>query len=120
MNPESDENLKIIKRIVTDTFQEKSIEIERIVLFGSRARGDFQPDSDYDMLVLIQNPILKADKVALSDSIRSRCADYFIGNHIAYGGLDIIIKQSSDYNEEENCINTLSNTVHYEGRVLYK
>jgi len=27
--------------------------ISRIVLFGSRARGDFQPDSDYDLLVVV-------------------------------------------------------------------
>jgi uncharacterized protein len=30
--------------------------IERIVLFGSRARGDHQPDSDYDIAVFIEDP----------------------------------------------------------------
>jgi uncharacterized protein len=28
--------------------------LERIVLFGSRARGDHQPDSDYDIAVFIR------------------------------------------------------------------
>ena len=28
--------------------------IERVVLFGSRARGDFQPDSDYDVAVFLR------------------------------------------------------------------
>jgi predicted nucleotidyltransferase len=28
--------------------------LERIVLFGSRARGDHKPDSDYDIAVFIQ------------------------------------------------------------------
>jgi predicted nucleotidyltransferase len=28
-------------------------QIERIVLFGSRARGDAQPDSDYDLAVFL-------------------------------------------------------------------
>jgi uncharacterized protein len=30
--------------------------IERVVLFGSRARGDAQPDSDYDIAVFLRNP----------------------------------------------------------------
>jgi len=30
--------------------------IERIVLFGSRARGDHQRDSDYDIAVFIKEP----------------------------------------------------------------
>ena len=28
--------------------------LERIVLFGSRARGDFRPDSDYDVAVFVR------------------------------------------------------------------
>jgi predicted nucleotidyltransferase len=30
--------------------------LERVVLFGSRARGDAHPDSDYDIAVFIRNP----------------------------------------------------------------
>jgi len=30
--------------------------LERAVLFGSRARGNFQPDSDYDVAVFIREP----------------------------------------------------------------
>jgi hypothetical protein len=30
--------------------------IERVVLFGSRARGDAREDSDYDVAVLLKNP----------------------------------------------------------------
>lgn len=30
--------------------------IERIVLFGSRARGDARPDSDYDVAVFLKDP----------------------------------------------------------------
>ncbi len=34
--------------------------IEKIILFGSRARGDAGPDSDYDLLVVFRD--LKADE----------------------------------------------------------
>jgi predicted nucleotidyltransferase len=30
--------------------------LERVVLYGSRARGDHQPDSDYDVAVFIRDP----------------------------------------------------------------
>ena len=30
--------------------------LERIVLFGSRARGDFRPDSDYDIALFLEEP----------------------------------------------------------------
>jgi uncharacterized protein len=41
--------------------------IERVVLFGSRARGDAQPDSDYDIAVFLRDPVLsdaEADRLA--------------------------------------------------------
>ena len=34
----------------------KKMAVERIVLFGSRARGDAAPDSDMDLLVIIDSP----------------------------------------------------------------
>lgn len=37
---------EIIRRIVA------AIDPDRIILFGSRARGDARPDSDYDLLVI--------------------------------------------------------------------
>jgi len=30
--------------------------LERVVLYGSRARGDYRPDSDYDVAVFIKDP----------------------------------------------------------------
>lgn len=30
--------------------------LERVVLFGSRARGDARPDSDYDIAVFVREP----------------------------------------------------------------
>jgi predicted nucleotidyltransferase len=37
---------KVLKIIITQ------IDPERIILFGSRARGDFEEDSDYDLLIV--------------------------------------------------------------------
>jgi len=47
-SPDTDPVLaEIVKRLVAD-FQP-----ERIYLFGSRARGDAGPDSDYDLLMVL-------------------------------------------------------------------
>jgi len=37
--------------------------VERVILFGSRARGDSRPDSDYDIAVFIRNPDRWLDEV---------------------------------------------------------
>lgn len=37
--------------------------LDRVVLFGSRARGDFRPDSDYDVAVFIRNPGSRWDEM---------------------------------------------------------
>jgi predicted nucleotidyltransferase len=31
--------------------------LKRVLLYGSRARGDHQPDSDYDILVVLEGPL---------------------------------------------------------------
>jgi predicted nucleotidyltransferase len=48
MVPAADDNLvrDIVRRIVQATQPDK------IILFGSRARGDARPDSDFDVLVI--------------------------------------------------------------------
>jgi predicted nucleotidyltransferase len=38
--------------------------LERVMLFGSRARGDARPDSDYDIAVFIRDPESFNDEAA--------------------------------------------------------
>jgi predicted nucleotidyltransferase len=42
--------LKELKKLLVDTFGDI---IEDVILFGSRARGTFHEDSDYDILVIL-------------------------------------------------------------------
>jgi uncharacterized protein len=48
----NDPILKRFRASVTEMYGDR---IERVVLFGSRARGDAQPDSDYDVAVFLRD-----------------------------------------------------------------
>src|SRR5205085_10635879 len=49
----SDPVLQRFRAAVGEAYGER---LERVVLFGSRARGDHRPDSDYDIAVFIRDP----------------------------------------------------------------
>jgi hypothetical protein len=60
-NPCSQKSMnKQIPTIITKTQQGlKKIygeQLEKIILFGSQARGDARPDSDIDILIVLKNP----------------------------------------------------------------
>ncbi len=46
----------ILNRFVTVLRSSYGDRIERLILFGSRARGDERPDSDYDVAVFLKDP----------------------------------------------------------------
>ena len=51
-NPRDNPVLKRFRAAVWDTYGER---VERVVLFGSRARGDTREDSDYDVAVFLRD-----------------------------------------------------------------
>lgn len=50
--PPDDPVLTRFRAVVTEIYGGR---VERVVLFGSRARGDAQPDSDYDIAVFLRD-----------------------------------------------------------------
>src|SRR5271166_3840805 len=48
----NDPILERFRAAVTELYCDR---LERVVLFGSRARGDAQPDSDYDVAVFLRD-----------------------------------------------------------------
>jgi Nucleotidyltransferase domain. len=57
-----DNKLKEIKRIIIDELEEENIKVHKIILFGSRARGDFKEDSDWDVLIIVEDGIERKKK----------------------------------------------------------
>src|SRR6185437_3141879 len=63
--PHDDPVLARFRAAVTELY---GVRLERVVLFGSRARGDARPDSDYDVAVFLRDmPDRMAEMNRLAD-----------------------------------------------------
>jgi len=77
-----DENLIKIKETIKNIFPEC-----RIILFGSKVRGDFDNQSDYDILVIVKQDLSIKEK---------RYYAGFIQKKLASIPLDVIVQTEMD------------------------
>ncbi len=50
-------DLKMIKEVILETARKHGIDVEKIILFGSRARGESREDSDWDILIVTREKL---------------------------------------------------------------
>jgi predicted nucleotidyltransferase len=94
----------IVSRLV------KAYSPERIYLFGSHARGDVGPDSDYDLLVIVSDD-------APPEQRRSRLAyEVLRGTGVA---VDVIVWTRDYFERRRHVRASLSATVEREGKLLH-
>jgi predicted nucleotidyltransferase len=83
---------------------------DKVILFGSRARGDDSTDSDYDILVLkkgVKNNRKLAQKIYL--------------NFINVGApVDVLVYDTEKYNEMKDYPFKIYYTINLEGQVIYE
>lgn len=95
---------EVVRRLI------EAYEPERIFLFGSIARGDAGPDSDYDLLVIVPDD-------APSERKRSRLAyERLWGTGAA---ADVLVWTKSYFESRLHLKASLSATVAEEGKILY-
>jgi len=83
----------------------------RIYLFGSRARGDIGPDSDYDLMVVVP------DEQSVPRARRSRTAyEALRGTGIA---ADVLVWSLRSFESRLHVAASLPAAIEREGRLLY-
>jgi predicted nucleotidyltransferase len=68
-NPKDDPDLKRFRAALGEAYGDR---LERVVLDGSRARGDHRPDSDYDIAVFVKDPGTLWDEAGRLAEVRTR------------------------------------------------
>ena len=95
---------EIIRRIV-EAFRPR-----RIVMFGSRARGDTRPDSDLDLMVEMETDDPPA--------VRVRTIDALFG--LRRWAMDLVVYTPEEVEQQRQYRNALIRVIESEGKVLYE
>jgi len=64
--------IQLAKAIITEEVEKAGCSLKRLLHFGSRVRGDFRPDSDWDFYAVIDKDISYSERWDISDRIRLR------------------------------------------------
>ena len=102
---------KIIKNIVVETIKESGYSLERIILFGSRARGNFDENSDWDLLIVIKEDLTREEKLNLFSKISKKLAKRLMP-------CDLLIRSRKEVEKLKTYFHSVTKTALQEGIVL--
>lgn len=84
---------------------------EQVWLFGSRARGDARPDSDWDLFIVAPDTTDERDlSPVVAAELRSGLGVY----------ADLIPCRAGEFHEDRTVVNTLCNEVVCDGILIYE
>ena len=84
---------------------------ERVILFGSYARGSADRDSDVDLLVVLSK---------IEGSRRQKSVEIRVALHAMGLAKDIVIRTPEEFDQEKNIPGSIGRSAAMEGRVLYE
>jgi predicted nucleotidyltransferase len=94
-----------IARTIVDAFHPR-----RIVLFGSRARGDARADSDVDLMVEMDSDLRPLERMR---RVYQACRDRSLP-------LDVVVFTPEEVTRQRHQKNSLVSAIESEGKVIYE
>jgi predicted nucleotidyltransferase len=84
--------------------------LQRIVLFGSQARGDAGPESDVDLLIEMESDLAPAERICAIDRLFTP----------RVWPMDVVVFTPAETARQRSSRNSLVQVAEREGRVLYE
>lgn len=106
-----EEILSLAKKVITEEIEKSGFKVIEIILFGSRAKGEENIDSDWDFYVVVDKEIDFKIKRKLVGKILTKLIQYKIP-------ADILIQPEKIIKERQNDIGYLTYYVLKEGKVI--
>jgi predicted nucleotidyltransferase len=94
-----------ITRTIVERFHPR-----RIVLFGSRARGQARPDSDVDLMVEMETPLKRGP----------RTVEVLKAFGVRPWGMDLVVYTPQEVVQLRGRVGTLLSVIEAEGQTLYE
>ncbi|MYC07818.1 MAG: HEPN domain-containing protein [Chloroflexi bacterium] len=80
-----------------------AVALDSVILFGSRARGDYRPDSDIDLMLIHDAPLSRDDYYKAGDAAYDAIEETFGKRGVV--GVDLLLMSKSKYNQCRGGIN---------------
>jgi len=106
------EKLRQIKKVILEEAEKLGVGVEKIILFGSRARGEAGEESDYDILIVVKDRPSWKPLFKLQSRIRIRLFK-LLGSE-----LDLIIIEKKRFDERKESWGSIEYTATREGVVV--
>lgn len=103
--------IETAKKLILEETEKFGLHVLNIILFGSRARGDFKEDSDWDLLIIVKDEFTREEKKRLISNIYKQLARL-------ENSYEIIIKTERDFERMKKVVGSLSYDADIEGVVI--
>lgn len=94
----------VVRKIV------EALHPQRIIMFGSRARGEAGAGSDLDLLIVMHTDLPPARRIMLVDGLFG----------LRSWPMDVVVYTPQEYHEQQRYRNSLVRSIEPEAKVLYE